>query len=120
MFDNYLMTREEIIEKLTKFKLVNKYEAFYEILPEVRRTPYEQQLVVNSILNNCCKNILNLFEQNDRKITKTSIKKIIFQTMDELALAAIDDANREFAYQLGWFIADKTGVDLRKGSAKKN
>lgn len=39
--------------------------------------------------------------------------------MDTLAIANIDTENREFGYQLGWYLAEKVNVDLRKGTEKK-
>ena len=109
---------EEKIATLTKLRMVDKYASFYEIMPEVVHCSVQQKQWVTSLLDECCRQLIVLFNTH-KKPTKTAIKKPIFHCMDELTLAPLDAANREFAYQLGWFIADKSGVDLRKGSMRK-
>lgn len=39
--------------------------------------------------------------------------------MDALAIAKITAEHREFGYQLGWYLAEKVQVDLKKGTEKK-
>lgn len=39
--------------------------------------------------------------------------------MDALSVAPIDAENREFGYQLGWYLAEKVKVDLQRGTEKK-
>ncbi|HTM66469.1 MAG TPA: hypothetical protein VL093_09125 [Flavipsychrobacter sp.] len=39
--------------------------------------------------------------------------------MDSLAIAQINAVNREFGYQLGWYLAEKVNINLKKGTEKK-
>lgn len=109
---------DERIATLTKLRMVDKYASFYEIMPEVLHSDWRQKQLVTVLLDDCCRKLVQLFT-TVAKPKKPAIKKPIFYCMDELTLAPLDAANREFAYQLGWFIADKAGVDLRKGSMRK-
>lgn len=109
---------EKKIATLTKLRLVDKYIGFYEIMPEVLHSDKQQKELVTALLDECCRRLVQLFT-TVAKPRKPAIKKPIFHCMDELTLAPLDAVNREFAYQLGWFIADKAGVDLRKGSMRK-
>jgi hypothetical protein len=39
--------------------------------------------------------------------------------MDQISIAAVNGENKEFGYQLGWYLAEKVAVNLRKGTEKK-
>ena len=39
--------------------------------------------------------------------------------MDDISIAPVDGENKEFGYQLGWYLAEKVAVNLRKGTEKK-
>lgn len=97
---------------------MDKYRSFYEILPEVRETPADQREVVSEILNACCNELIRMFSEPVRP-TKPMLKKALIYCMDELSIARVCPLNREFGYQLGWFLAEKVSVDLRKGTEKK-
>jgi hypothetical protein len=107
-----------ILHKLDKFKSVDKYEAFNEILPTVvYSSPFDKE-VVSEILNNCCSLLIAEFEISSRP-SKPMLKKMLICCMDELTVAPIDAENREFGYQLGWYLAEKVNVDLQKGTERK-
>jgi hypothetical protein len=97
---------------------VDKYEAFHEILPAVIHTTTEQKETVSDILDRCCTALLQLLRL-PKKPTKPVMKKVLVTCMDELSIAPVDMENKEFGYQLGWYLAEKVAVNLRKGTEKK-
>jgi hypothetical protein len=106
------------LHKLHKFKSVDKYATFKEILPSVIFSSERDKEIVSEILDNCCSSLIKEFEKPARP-TKPVLKKMLISCMDELAVAPIDAENREFGYQLGWYLAEKANVDLQKGTEKK-
>jgi hypothetical protein len=110
--------RKEIIDVLSKFRYVDKYEAFHEILPSVISTSEKEKNIVSEILDSCCTELLKCCQESERP-NKTSLKKSLVVCMDALAVADIDSANREFGYQLGWYLAEKVNLNLQKGTEKK-
>lgn len=112
------MGNEKILAVLSKFRNVDKYESFYEILPSVVHTPEEQKELVSEILDSCCTQLINHFETGQKRCKK-AIRQSLIECMDSLSIAGINAENREFGYQLGWFLADKVRVDLKKGTEKK-
>lgn len=115
-----MATKEEIIEKLTKFRMVDKYAAFCEVLLEVRFSHVEERVIVSEILNSCTKELICLFNAAKKKPRKTDLKKILKLHMDLISHAAVDEENKEFAYKLCWFLAEKTEVNLPKQTAAKH
>ncbi len=114
-----LTTRKEIIEKLTKFRMVDKYAAFYEALPDVRFAHASQRAIVSDLLNNCAKELIYLFTTAKKKPRKTDLKNVLKCHMDLISHAALDEVNKEFAYKLCWFLAEKAEVNLPKQTAAK-
>lgn len=115
-----MAAKEEIIEKLVKFRLVDKYSAFGEAMPEIRFAAIAEKILVSDILNNCTKELIHLFRTAEKKKPrKTDLKKVLKLHMDILSHAAIDDENREFGYMLCWFLAEKAEVNLPKQTAQK-
>ena len=112
------MQVNEAISKLTKFRSVDKYEAFHEILPAVIHTTTEQKEIVCDILDRCCTALLQLLRLPKRP-TKSVMKKVLVMCMDDISIAPVDGENKEFGYQLGWYLAEKVAVNLRKGTEKK-
>lgn len=112
------MQIQDTISKLVKFRSVDKYEAFFEVLPAVVHTSSIQKEVVSEILDTCCTSLLQMLRQPKRP-TKPALKKVLVTCMDQISIAPVDAENREFGYQLGWFLAEKVAVNLRKGTEKK-
>jgi hypothetical protein len=110
--------RNDIINTLSKFRYVDKYEAFHEILPGILGASEKEKTIVSEILNNCSTELLRCYQDVERP-RKIVLKKCLVICMDALAVADIDAANREFGYQLGWYLADKVDVNLKKGTEKK-
>ena len=100
------MQVNEAISKLTKFRSVDKYEAFHEILPAVIHTTTEQKEIVCDILDRCCTALLQLLRLPKRP-TKPVMKKALVLCMDDISIAPVDGENKEFGYQLGWYLAEK-------------
>ena len=112
------MQIQDTISKLVKFRSVDKYDAFHEVLPAVAHTSSQQKEVVSDILDTCCTSLLQMLRQ-PKKPTKPALKKALVMCMDQISIAPVDVENREFGYQLGWFLAEKVAVNLRKGTEKK-
>lgn len=108
----------ETIHILSKFRYVDKYQTFHEILPFVLHTSEEQKAIVNGILDDCAGVLLRLFNE-PKKPTKPVLRQSLIECMDALAIARINAENREFGYQLGWYLAEKVNVNLKKGTEKK-
>jgi hypothetical protein len=117
-FLNCIVFRKEVIDVLSKFRYVDKYEAFHEILPCVLSTSEKEKNVVSEILDSCCAYLLKCYEESERP-SKASLKKSLIICMDSLAIAQINAVNREFGYQLGWYLAEKVNINLKKGTEKK-
>ena len=105
-------------QTLSKFRQVDKYESFHEILPSVRHTTDEQKRTVSGILDTCSLALLQEFEQPRKPAVKV-LKQLLIECMDALSVAPINAENREFGYQLGWYLAEKVQVNLKKGTEKK-
>lgn len=112
------MRTEDTIFKLLKFKSVDKYEAFYEILPSVQYASQKEKDVISEILDECCADLLRLM-RGEKRPTKPVLKKVLVRCMDNISIAQVDGEHKEFGYQLGWYLAEKVAVNLRKGTEKK-
>lgn len=112
------MKANDVIYILSKFRHIDKYGTFYKILPSVLNTTEEQKNIVSEILNDCCSELLDFFQQAKRP-KKQELKQSLIDCMDALSIAKINAENREFGYQLGWYLAEKVKIDLRKGTEKK-
>lgn len=112
------MKTSEIVSKLLDFKTVDKYHAFNKIVPGIAQTPDDKKAIVDKILDDCCKSLISLLETNS-KPTKNQLKNIISECMYNLAQADIDTPNRDFGYELCWFLSDKVGLNMKRSSDNK-
>lgn len=112
------MDQRSVVEILSKFRYVDKYESFHEVLPAVLGAPVEQRQVVTEIVDRCCTELLNSFQNQDQPSIKL-LRQSLIECMDALAIAPISAAHRDFGYQLGWYLAEKARVDLKKGTDRK-
>jgi hypothetical protein len=117
-FLNCSVFRRETIDVLSKFRYVDKYEAFHEILPCVLGISQKEKDIVSEILDSCCTELLRCCQESERP-NKTSLKKLLVVCMDSLSVAPINAVNREFGYQLGWYLSEKVDINLKKGTEKK-
>ena len=113
------MTGEQITEKLGKFKFSDKFVTFYRIQPTVLLSADDQQDLVSEILNNCCRELIKLYNGAKKLPTKASLKKECIKCMNELYKADITEENRDFAYELCWYLCEIIGIDFKKISASK-
>jgi hypothetical protein len=112
------MSSVDVINKLYAFKVVDKYEAFQDIQPNIASANEACKAIVSNALNTCCIHLIQLFESN-KKPTKLSLKQSITKCMNNLSKAEIDSENRDFGYELCWFLAEKVGLDLKHASANR-
>ncbi len=113
------MTREATIEKLEKFKFADKFATFYRIRPTVLLSPDDQQDTASSILDNCCRQLIKLYRQAKKKPTKANLKRELIKCMNELHKADITAENKDFAYELCWYLCEIVGIDFKKMTSTK-
>jgi hypothetical protein len=112
------MSAADILNKLYAFKTVDKYDAFQSIQPDIILTNEAYKIIVSDLLDSCCKQLISLFETT-KKPTKLSLKQCITKCMSSIAKADIDSENRDFGYELSWFLAEKVGLNLKQSSGDK-
>jgi hypothetical protein len=110
--------RDEQIDFLNKFRWVDKYATFSKVLPLAIFTPASEKDQVTDILDACCKNLVTILKQ-EPKPGKITIRQTITGYMDELARAGICQVNKDFGYELFWYLGEKMGIDLKKASHSK-
>ena len=106
------MTNSEILDKLYKFRSVDKYDTFKKAHPSLAHTPPDQQKIIETILDSCCTELIKLF-RTDKRPTKTAIKSVITSHMNEITHSGVNAENRDFGYELCWFLSEKTGSDFK-------
>ena len=112
------MTLKSTIEKLRKFSLVDKYEAFHYLHPPLKHSPDDRKKIISDIADKCCYELIRLFEA-EKKPTKTAIKRVISAAMTELTKAKTDALNRDFGYELCWYLSEICAVNLKTSSENK-
>lgn len=113
-----IVNKEEILLKLYTFHRADKYATFAKAQPGIINTADNHKETVSKILNDCCRALINLYESSSIP-AKASLKLVIMDCMDALTFADIDIENRDFAYELCWFLAEKTGINLKLRSDTK-
>ena len=106
------MTNSDILDKLYKFRSVDKYDTFKKAQPSVINTPADQKELIEKLLDECCTELIKLF-RTDKRPTKTAIKSVITHYMNEIAHSGVNAENRDFGYELCWFLSEKTGSDFK-------
>jgi hypothetical protein len=112
------VTKEELIEFLNRFRWIDKYKTFAGILPAATTASAEDQEQLTAILDACAYDIISLYH-NTKRPTRLQIRQIFTTHIDELARTGLSAANKDFGYELFWYLGEKTGTDLRKGSDAK-
>ncbi|MEZ5015784.1 MAG: hypothetical protein R2800_01925 [Flavipsychrobacter sp.] len=113
------MEKEEIIEQLRKFRWIDKYHNFRDLLPTIEQSSDDDKDIINNIVEDCCTELIRIYNTSKRKPTKALLGKTILQYMDDISYTKVDELNKDFGYELCWYIAEKVGVDLRKQSTTK-
>lgn len=109
------LDKEATIAKLVRFEEIDKYRSFYKILPAVVQTTEHERDTVTKILNKSSKELIALLKQ-EKKPHKASVKKIVNDCMKQISLADVNTVNKDFGYELCWYISDIAGLDMRKSS----
>lgn len=104
---------DKIIEELRRIRWVDKYHTFHKIVPGVDHTPEHQQDEVNNIVEDCC-TILIRHYLSKKQPTVAKVRTIILEHMDMISYADVNTENRDFGYELCWYIAEKTGINIKK------
>lgn len=112
------MDKKEIIEQLRKIRWVDKYHNFRKILPGIEDTPEDQKEIITNIIEDCCTELIRVYNTQKRP-TKLTLKKVILRYMDDISYAKVDELNRDFGYELCWYISEKVGINLRKATDSK-
>ncbi len=112
------MDKKEIIEQLRKIRWIDKYHNFKNILPGIENTAEDQKEIIVNIVEDCCTDLIRVYN-TQRRPTKLMIKKVILRYMDDISYAKVDELNRDFGYELCWYISEKVGINLRKSTDTK-
>lgn len=113
------MKKEEIIEQLRKFRWVDKHHNFKNLLPGVEFCSDEDKEIISNIVENCCTELIRIYNTNKRQPTKSVLSKTILKHMDDISYTNVDELNKDFGYELCWYIAEKIGLNLRKQTTTK-
>ncbi len=112
------MTVAKSIEKLWAFKQADKYVVFREVMEEISFTPDDQKKAITEILDNCCNELIRLLEA-EKKVLKTTLKKVIISHMDIISSSRVDNANKDFAYELCWYLSEIVGLQFKTSSESR-
>lgn len=97
---------------------MDKYATFGKAQQGIIHSPDDQQDIISTILDNCCKDLAWEIESTERP-KKTVLREIIIRHMDAITSSGVNMENRDFGYHLCWFLAEKTGLDLWRNSFTK-
>ena len=112
------MKQKKALEQLRKFLRVDKYETFYKAHPHVLLSADDHKEIISDVLDDCCSGLIYLMEQ-EKKPTKTQLKKVVTDAMNAIATAKVNTENREFGYELCWYLSEKAGLNLKLMSENK-
>lgn len=110
--------KEEIIEALRKLRRTDKYHNLHKIIPGVVHTPDEVQDIISNIIDDCCTELVRNYLAKKRP-TVSTVRSIILKYMDLISYADVNTENKDFGYELCWYIAEKTDVSLKKYTSTK-
>jgi hypothetical protein len=110
--------KDEQIAFLTKFKWIDKFATFPKILPLVALTPAGEKDTVTDMLDACSSDLIKVLKEQS-KPAKSIMKQTIVHHMDELARTNVCQINKDFGYELFWYLGEKMGIDLKKSSQAK-
>lgn len=108
------MNREEVIETLRKFRWVDKYHTFHKIVPGVDHSTEHQKKVITDIVEECCTELIRIYSNKRKRVLKAAVRSVILSHMDEISYSDANTENKDFGYELCWYISEKVEVDLRK------
>lgn len=103
---------------LTNFRWADKYATFYKMMPGIEHIGDEHKEIITDILDECCMHLLKALE-NERKPLKAELRGIITQHMNRIFLSPTTEENRDFGYELCWYLSDKIGLNFKLRSDSK-
>lgn len=109
---------KEIIDNLYRLRWVDKYETFKALVPGIENSPEHEKEQVVEIIEHCCTVVIRLYSLR-KKPTVASVRNAILAAMDKISYANLTVDNKDFGYELCWYIAEKSGVSLRKHTEGK-
>lgn len=104
---------EKKIEELRRIRWVDKYHTFHKIVPGVEHTPEHEQNIIVEIIEECCTVLIRHYLGNKKPKVPT-LRSVILQHMDMISYANVNTENRDFGYELCWYIAEKININIRK------
>ncbi len=107
-----------IIEQLRKIRWLDKYHNFHKIIPGVDHTPDHQKDIINNLVEDCCTELIRLYLAK-KPPTVATVRTVVLQCMDQISYAKVNTENKDFGYELCWYIAEKTGISIRKYTETK-
>jgi hypothetical protein len=113
------VNRDETIAFIEKFRWIDKHEAFQNLMPPVVHTTDEQKDLLNEVLRKCCIDLLAIYRSKKTSVPKMQVRLILSHCMDEIARAKLTTDNKDFGYELCWYLSEKLGIDLKKSSYGK-
>lgn len=102
-----------IIEQLRKIRWVDKYDTFKKIQPGVEHTTEDQKDIITNLIEDCCTDLIRMYSLR-KQPTVVAVRTTILHYMDKISYAEVNTENRDFGYELCWYIAEKTGISIRK------
>lgn len=107
------MNKEQIIEELRKIRWVDKFHTFKDLVPEVEKAGDDEQKIVSDIIEDCCTELIRLYNQK-KKPTKATIRKTMFKYMDDISYTDVNTECKDLGYEMFWYIAEKIDINLKK------
>ncbi len=87
-------------------------------MPGIEHIGDEHKEIISGILDQCCIQLLKAFE-NKQTVLKSELRNIITQHMNHIFLAPTTEENRDFGYELCWYLSDKIGLNFKQRSDSK-
>jgi len=107
-----------VLDQLYKIRWVDKYETFRAIVPGVEETPEHEKEIIVKLVEDCCTALIQLYSPK-KPPTVAAVRSTVLRYMDMVSYAPVCTQNRDFGYELCWYIAEKTGVSIRKYTETK-
>lgn len=109
---------KDILDQLYRIRWVDKYDTFRKIVPGVEDTPEAEKDIIINLVEECCTALIRLYSPK-KPPTVAAVRSAILKYMDMVSYAPVCTENRDFGYELCWYIAEKTGISIRKYTETK-
>ncbi|MCB9046994.1 MAG: hypothetical protein H6550_12750 [Chitinophagales bacterium] len=109
---------DAIIEELRRIRWLDKYHNFHKVVPGVDHSPDEVKDIVNNLVEDCCTELIRHYS-GKKKPTVATVRSIIIKYMDLISYTDVNIENKDFGYELCWYIAEKIGITIRKYTETK-